>query len=164
MGYSCPVCGDPQADDEHLANHLAITAMIRGGDHEAFLDDHVPEWESMNESELGEQVVELAAEEEYPQVFEDTTGQDHAHGQHHHAHEHDHAQRHDESAHDQGSAGHSSHDDLPPGANRLGDGNADGVPGDILTEAQELTRKRQENAEDGAVDGDADDDSDSEDA
>jgi hypothetical protein len=84
MGYACPVCGDPQSDDVHLANHLAFTALSRGGDHEEWLDGTVPEWGSMNESTLADEVTAHAEETEYPQVFEDTTGSHdhdgHAHG------------------------------------------------------------------------------------
>jgi hypothetical protein len=83
MGYTCPVCADPQADDTHLANHLAFTALVRGGDHEAWLDDNVPEWESMDEEGLAAVVTDHADETEYPQVFEDTTDQ----GTHDHQHE-----------------------------------------------------------------------------
>lgn len=79
MGYQCPVCADPQADETHLANHLAFTAIARGGDHEDWLDDHVDDWGSMDEATLADHVVEFADEEEYPQVFEDTTTQDHDH-------------------------------------------------------------------------------------
>lgn len=81
MGYACPVCGDPQADAGHLANHLAITAIARGGDHEAWLDEQVPDWEERGEEALAPTVVDEAAETDYPQVFEDTTGEadDHDH-------------------------------------------------------------------------------------
>lgn len=75
MGFSCPVCEDPQADAVHLANHLAITAMTRGGDHEAWLDDNVPDWEELGETGLANVVSEFATSTEYPTVFEDTTGQ-----------------------------------------------------------------------------------------
>jgi hypothetical protein len=74
MGYECPVCTTPQADAGHLANHLAITAIARGGDHEAWLDDHVDGWGDLDEDALAERVVEHAADTEFPQVFEDTTG------------------------------------------------------------------------------------------
>jgi len=81
MGYTCPVCSDPQADGVHLANHLAFTAMVRGGDHESWLDEHVPDWASMDDEGLATEVTELAEGTEYPQVFEDTTGEhDHGHG------------------------------------------------------------------------------------
>ncbi|WP_254537075.1 DUF5810 domain-containing protein [Halomarina litorea] len=75
MGYACPVCGTPQADATHLANHLAFTALIRNDDHEAWLDDHVPGWGERGEAELAEAVVEYAEEEEFPQVFEDTVNE-----------------------------------------------------------------------------------------
>lgn len=94
MGYACPVCESPQADAGHLANHLAFTALLRGGDHETWLDEHVPEWESLREPALGERVTDHASEVAYPQVFEDTTdreptgaagtdrgGHDHGHGE-----------------------------------------------------------------------------------
>jgi hypothetical protein len=74
MGYACPVCADPQADAGHLANHLAFSAMLGNADHEAWLDDHAPEWEHMGESELADIVAEDVQETEFPQVFEDTTG------------------------------------------------------------------------------------------
>ncbi|MCU4719241.1 DUF5810 domain-containing protein [Halapricum hydrolyticum] len=44
MAYRCPVCEEVQADAVHLADHLAFTAVIRGGDHESWLDEHVPDW------------------------------------------------------------------------------------------------------------------------
>ncbi|QSG09339.1 DUF5810 domain-containing protein [Halapricum desulfuricans] len=44
MAYRCPVCEAVQADAEHLANHLAFTAVIRGGDHEAWLDERFADW------------------------------------------------------------------------------------------------------------------------
>lgn len=85
MGYACPVCGDPQADTGHLANHLAFTAILGGDDHERWLDEHTPGWSKEGTAELAERVVEHAEEMEFPQVFEDTTtgndsGMDHAPG------------------------------------------------------------------------------------
>lgn len=80
MGYACPVCGDPQADAEHLANHLAFTAMLRDDDgHESWLDEHVPDWSDRDEAGLAAAVTDHAEETEFPQVFEDTTGHDHDH-------------------------------------------------------------------------------------
>ena len=75
MGYACPVCSTPQQDEEHLANHLAFTAMLGREDHGAWLDDHAPEWESLDPETLGSRVAEYAPEEEFPQAFEDTTDQ-----------------------------------------------------------------------------------------
>ena len=83
MGYSCPVCDQPQADAGHLANHLAFTALTGGTDHEAWLDEHVPDWGQLGEADLAPLVVDHAAEAEYPQVFEDTTDQGAGHGHDH---------------------------------------------------------------------------------
>lgn len=74
MGYTCPVCGAPQADGEHLANHLAITAMTHGEDHEDWLDDHATDWRDCSPEELAERATAYAEETDYETVFEDTTG------------------------------------------------------------------------------------------
>lgn len=76
MGYECPVCGIPQADGGHLANHVAFTALVHEEDHEAWLDETVPDWAEMGETELAEVLTERAETAEYPQVFEDTTADD----------------------------------------------------------------------------------------
>jgi len=120
MGFSCPVCEDPQADGVHLANHLAITAMTRGGDHEAFLDEEVPNWQELGEEGLAERLRAVAEETEYPQVFEDTTG----------SHDHEH--------------GGKSPTDSVPYETDLPDGLSDEESGEIMEEAMELTRKRRE--------------------
>lgn len=73
MGFACPVCGDPQADGEHLANHLAFTAMLHGDDHEAFLERYVPDWEDLRPGELAAELLHHADEVQYDEVFEDTT-------------------------------------------------------------------------------------------
>ena len=81
MGYACPVCETPQSDAEHLANHLAFTAMLGDDDHEAWLDEHAPGWNEEGEDELADQVTKYAEEADFPQVFEDTTpNHDHRHG------------------------------------------------------------------------------------
>lgn len=80
MGYECPVCGIPQADGGHLANHVAFTALIHSDEHETWLDERVPEWDNLGEDELADALTETASETEFPQVFEDTTTE----------HEHDH--------------------------------------------------------------------------
>jgi hypothetical protein len=129
MGYVCPVCGDPQADAVHLANHLALTALARGGDHEEWLDERVPEWEQFGEERLGERLVDHADEAEFPRIFEDTTGAHADHG--------------DDPA-DAGAV------DVG-GARSRADDVADWPPedaADILEEARELTRRRWENADD----------------
>ena len=84
MGYACPVCEAPQADGEHLANHLAITAMLGRDDHADWLDEHAPGWEESSPEDVADQIVEAVPETEFPQIFEDTTDQ------HRHAHEHGH--------------------------------------------------------------------------
>jgi hypothetical protein len=81
MGYACPVCDLPQHDAEHLANHLAMTALTHGDDHEAWLDDHAEGWSAESPETLGERVAPLAEEVPHETVFEDTAGgHDHAHG------------------------------------------------------------------------------------
>jgi len=60
MGYACPVCEDPQVDATHLADHLAITASLRGGEHEAWLDEHAPDWGDRDADTLGPIVAEQA--------------------------------------------------------------------------------------------------------
>ncbi|WP_302082370.1 DUF5810 domain-containing protein [Salinibaculum rarum] len=134
MGYVCPVCEDPQADTIHLANHLAFTALVRGGDHEEWLDEHVPDWESMDEETLGEHLTVDADETDYPQVFEDTTDQPHDH-----EHDHGHA-----GGHDSGHATQGLSDAMLADAREeLADEDLDN-PEDVLAEARELTRKRHE--------------------
>lgn len=44
MAYACPVCAALAPDGEHLAHHLAIVAMTRGGEHETWLDEHADGW------------------------------------------------------------------------------------------------------------------------
>jgi hypothetical protein len=70
MGYACPVCAEPQVDAEHLANHLAFTAILRGRDHELWLDEQVENWGDMEPAELAEAVVEDAEEIEIEGVEE----------------------------------------------------------------------------------------------
>jgi len=72
MGYACPVCETPQRDGEHLAHHLAFTAMLHGDDHEAWLDDRVPDWSDRDPDGLAAEVTPHAETAEYREVFEDT--------------------------------------------------------------------------------------------
>lgn len=76
MGYECPVCGVEEADGEHLANHVAFTALVRGGDHEAWLDDHVPDWADRDPDSLAPEVTEHATETE-TEPATDPHGHDH---------------------------------------------------------------------------------------
>lgn len=73
MGYACPVCEIPQSDGEHLAHHLAFTAILHEDAHESWLDEHVPDWETKDPDGLIPDVTDQATETEYPAVFEDTT-------------------------------------------------------------------------------------------
>lgn len=73
MGYACPVCAVPQADGEHLANHLAMTALLHDDEHATWLDEHAPGWASTSPADLAPRVTDLADETEYTAVFEDTT-------------------------------------------------------------------------------------------
>lgn len=66
------MCGDPQADAEHLANHLAFSALLGDGRHEAWLDEHAADWETAGPEELAGRVVEHADDVEFPRVFENT--------------------------------------------------------------------------------------------
>lgn len=66
MVYRCPVCQHPQVDETHLANHLAFTALVRGGDHESWLDETVPDWESVGEAELATRLADHVEATEGP--------------------------------------------------------------------------------------------------
>lgn len=63
MAYLCPVCATVEADAEHLANHLAVTASLHEGDHQTWLEEHAPDWPDRSPSELGATVVEHAREQ-----------------------------------------------------------------------------------------------------
>lgn len=117
MGYACPVCEIPQQDETHLANHLAFSAMLGHADHEEWLDERVPEWEGMDPETLGERAVTFAPEEEFPQLFEDTTDD----------HDHDHPPRFEES--------------IPTQRGRQAMG---GEASAILAEAESMTREMYE--------------------
>jgi hypothetical protein len=99
-GYACPVCDALQADAAHLANHLAFTAMLGDDDHEAWLDERVPDWADRNPETLGPAVAEHAPERDRTASTGDPAGdargrgdeREHQHG-HDHARERDHAPR-----------------------------------------------------------------------
>ncbi|WP_256297745.1 DUF5810 domain-containing protein [Haloarchaeobius salinus] len=123
MGYECPVCSVPHADAEHLANHLAFTAMLHGDAHEDWLAEHAPEWESSSPEALGPVVAEAVPETEFEQVFEDTTdGHDHQHG--------------------------SFEDAVAEGVRDSHPGPATADHEEVLQEARELTRQMHEDGED----------------
>lgn len=157
MGYACPVCEVPQRDAEHLANHLAFTAMLHADDHEAWLDDRAPEWDELSPPELADRVAPYAPETAYESVFEDTV--------------HDHGRaEHDEPASERGGA---LFDQTHEGRTVRDDHRLLGTTGDrpldddaerILKEARRLTEAMlSDEGTDGdsvaeEVDGDSDDD------
>jgi hypothetical protein len=98
MGYACPVCEVPQQDAEHLANHLAFTALLHEDDHADWLDGSVPDWRDGGPEDLAPKVADLAEESDYDAVFEDTAhaGHEHQHGDHQQAgHHHGEGRSHD---------------------------------------------------------------------
>lgn len=160
MGYACPVCGDPQADARHLANHLAFTAMLRRGAHEEWLDDHAPGWAEAGESELADRVAGDAETVEFPQVFEDTAGGIHGnrdddrhdhHGHHNHG---DHRNHRDGPIHNPAKMRSGERFDENTSTRRAGrtpDPPTDDETERIIEEARELTRRMREG--DGTDDG-----------
>jgi hypothetical protein len=148
MGYACPVCETPQADATHLANHVAFTALVRGGDHESWLDECCPGWESDGEAELGERVVEYAEPVDFPVPDEDATAApDTAPGEHDHGSD---RVRHD--ARGRRPDAYASSDDV---SSIDIDADADAGTGEALERARELTRRRRANRD--AAMGDEDD-------
>ena len=150
MGYACPVCDTPQRDGEHLAHHLAFTAMLHGGDHADWLDERVDDWSEREPAELAAEVTPHADEAEYEEVFEDTVprgrpdvGMGSGGGAdspgHDHAHDHDHS-------------------DSSPGAGVPDPESVDDPEvAEALREAREMTRKAREQESDTDTDTDADD-------
>ncbi|MFC6951850.1 DUF5810 domain-containing protein [Halorubellus litoreus] len=152
MAYRCPVCDNPETDAEHLANHLAFTAVIRGDGHESWLDEHVPDWGDDDPESLAPKVAEAVPEVDVPELEDD----DHA--------SHDHGGRlEDELAQQSGHRG--------PGAGGMsGAGGASDAPaggrGDltedaagVMQEAQRLTEQMyglDEDGEDASRDDGAD--------
>ena len=137
MGYACPVCEIPQRDGEHLAHHLAFTAMLHGEDHEVWLDDHVDDWGEREPEELAADVTPHVEDAEYHEVFEDTT------------HDHDRGRPDVGHQHGQGDMGHK--------IDTRGE-DVDAETAAVLEEARELTQEMLD-----ADDGDTSDSDDSDD-
>jgi len=126
MSYLCPVCAAPFGDAEPLADHLAVTAILHGGDHEAWLDDTVDDWDGLSRVDLGERVVDHAE-----------TTDDHEHiGEHGHG-DHEHSHREPEPASGLPN-GIDAADGSTPG---VGDTALDADAQAIIEEARELTRE-----------------------
>ena len=82
MSYLCPVCASPFGGSEPLADHLAITAILHGGDHEAWLDETVADWASLSRAALGERVVDHAeTADDHEHIGAHNDGGNHSHGE-----------------------------------------------------------------------------------
>lgn len=182
MEYACPVCGDPQVDRRHLANHLAFTALLRGGDHESWLDDRVPGWADRDEDALAEALaglddVDLRLDEPVEDLAGDPdTGTPTGTGSHAHGDETSDAgapvDRGPAIDRGRGAGGPGAHDHTQRHDGGSGDGSipsVDPIAGEevaddemaaILEEAEELTRRRREAGSDGGDDGEGATDSD----
>lgn len=68
MAYACPICGHPQADGEHLAHHVALTASLHDGEHREWLDGAVPDWTDRTPESLAAALVEAAEETDFPSL------------------------------------------------------------------------------------------------
>ncbi|MFO7834737.1 MAG: DUF5810 domain-containing protein [Halohasta sp.] len=138
MGYLCPVCAEPFGDAAACANHLAVTAILHGEDHDAWLadavderaeaavDDTADDWESVPRVELAEIVADRA---------EETTDHDHP-GEHSHTHPVD-----------------GSHEETTQGGPAIIESKAETAQLDadaraILEEARELTERMQQRGHD----------------
>ncbi|WP_135820172.1 DUF5810 domain-containing protein [Halostella litorea] len=139
MGYACPVCETPQADAEHLANHLAFTAMLGRDDHEAWLDDHAPGWDEDDPETLGERVAEFADDAEYHEVFEESgTGHDHG------------ATFEDELERQVGGRG-------AAGRGAAGRGDLTGDAREVMAEARAMTERMYDDGDEATEDAEGDD-------
>jgi hypothetical protein len=150
MGYACPVCETPQRDGEHLAHHLAFTAMLHGDDHEAWLDERVPDWNDRDPDGLAAEVTPHADDAEYHEVFEDTADRGRPDVD---LGDHDHAGQ-------AGAAhGHGGHDHARPTGGVDESGATDPETEAALREARELTRElfEEDDTEDSEDANDADD-------
>jgi hypothetical protein len=141
MGYLCPVCEEPFGDETQCANHLAVTAILHGGPHEAWLaeavderDDAIDDWESVSRADLAGIVAEQA---------EESTDHDHP-GDHGHTHPVDGEDPHAQA----GTTDHLSGTDGQSAITESGTEQLDGEAQAILNEARELTRKMQQRGPD----------------
>ncbi|WP_323674703.1 DUF5810 domain-containing protein [Halorubellus sp. PRR65] len=156
MAYRCPVCDNPETDAEHLANHLAFTAVIRGDDHESWLDEHVPEWGDDDPDSLAPKVAEAVPAVEVPELDDGDESAGHDHG----------ARLEDELAQQGGHRGPGAtgtHDAAgASGASAGGRGDLTEDAAGVMQEARELTEKMYglDDEGDESTDGDADGDAD----
>ncbi|MFQ3475278.1 hypothetical protein HKK80_03315 [Halonotius sp. F2-221B] len=128
MSYLCPVCAAPFGGGEPLADHLAVTAILHGGDHEAWLDDTVTDWDGLSRDTLGDRVVDHAE-----------TTDDHEHvGDHSHSGPSEHSHSDPEPA-----SGLPNGIDSEASARNAADSTLDADAQAIIEEARELTREMQ---------------------
>jgi len=126
MSYLCPVCESPFGGSEPLADHLAVSAILHGGDHEAWLDETVADWDALSRGELGERVVDYAeTTDDHEHVG------DHGHGDHEHSH----------STPEQASGLPNGIDASGASARNAADSALDADAQAIIEEARELTRE-----------------------
>ncbi|MFC5365461.1 DUF5810 domain-containing protein [Salinirubrum litoreum] len=144
MGYACPVCEVPQQDAEHLANHLAFTALLHEDDHADWLDESVPDWREGGPEDLAPQVADLAEESDYDAVFEDTTDDHAGHGHADHAHQHG-----DRTGHDLGV-------DPAAAGRQAASAELDAEAQSVLQEARAMTREMLDDGDDEEADASAD--------
>jgi hypothetical protein len=145
MAYRCPVCDNPETDAEHLANHLAFTAVIRGDGHEAWLDEHVPEWGEENPETLAPKVAQAVPEVNVPEFDDDDHGG------------HDHGARLEDELANQGShrgPGAAGASDAA-GASAGGRGDLSEEAAGVMQEARELTEAMYGLDEDDGDEGEA---------
>ena len=120
MSYLCPVCESPFGGSEPLADHLAVSAILHGGNHEAWLDETVADWDDLSRAQLGDRVVDHA----------DTTDD------HEHIGEHSHGEP-------EPASGLPNGIDSRASAHNTADSTLDADAQAIIEEARELTREMQ---------------------
>lgn len=138
MAYPCPVCAEPQADAEHLANHLAFTAMLSDDGHEGWLDEHTPGWEAEDESGLADRLRDSVETVDHP--IDDVETHDHS------GHDHDESDGHDPRV---------ASDTARSGVNR-GPAALDSEAQEIVAEARALTREMEASSDGDDEGGDGD--------
>lgn len=154
MGYLCPVCDTPQPDGEHLANHVAITAIVRDEDHAAWLDDHAEGWRDASPAELAADLVDHVERIDYDEAavahadVPESAREEDGHAYDHGEEDHDH----DPADADVDVGVHRDHDAYREGGiDGAGAGEFDAVVEEAIEEAREMTRQQ---FEDAAVEGD----------
>jgi len=138
MGYLCPVCEEPFGDDTQCADHLAVTAILHGGSHEAWLAEAVDDWESVPRADIATVIAERADE---------TTDHDHP-GDHGHTHPVSGEATQVDHAGQTPSTDHLPGEDGQPAITESNSEQLDSEAQAVLSEARELTRKMQQRGPD----------------